>query len=124
MKKMTDADQNVSQEKSYEQVIEDAHEESSTQASSLFTVPEMAISKISTAHTTTAPLTISMITPLSQLRTPPLAPTIISTATSIPVLLDFSSLFRFNQRVSTLEKELSQIKQTNHSAQLLESAKS
>ncbi|GKB14396.1 hypothetical protein Tco_0848319, partial [Tanacetum coccineum] len=85
---MTDADQNVSQEKSYEQVIEDAHDESSTQASSLFTVPEMAISKISTAHTTTAPLTISMITPLSQLRTPPLAPTIISTATSIPLYID------------------------------------
>ncbi|GJV40481.1 hypothetical protein Tco_1418921 [Tanacetum coccineum] len=99
---MTDADQNVSQEKSYEQVVEDAHvtltssqktesskqsssvssdfvskfmildnvppvidevasmmnvknrqEESSTQAPSLFTVPETAILETSVAHATT-----------------------------------------------------------------------
>nr|GFA52034.1 hypothetical protein [Tanacetum cinerariifolium]GFA65348.1 hypothetical protein [Tanacetum cinerariifolium] len=162
---MTDADWNVSQEKSYEQVIEDAHvtltssqktesskqissvsfdfaskylildnvslvvdevasmmnvkncqEESSTQAPFLFNVPEKAILEISTTHTTTAPLTISMITPLPQLTTPPPAPTTISTATLILALPDFSSLFGFNQRVSTLEKELSQLKQADHSA--------
>ncbi|GKB11611.1 hypothetical protein Tco_0845534 [Tanacetum coccineum] len=110
---MTDPDQNVSQENSYEQVVEDAHvtltssqktesskqssyfssdfaskflilenvspainevasmmnvklhqEESSTQAPSLFTIPETAISDTATAHTTTVPPTISMITPL------------------------------------------------------------
>ncbi|GJR73684.1 hypothetical protein Tco_0086049 [Tanacetum coccineum] len=65
-----------------------------------------------------------MITPLPQLTTPPPAPTTVSTATLIPVLPDFSSLFRFDQRVSTLERELSQLKQADHSAQLLESAKS
>ncbi|GKE19024.1 hypothetical protein Tco_1426601, partial [Tanacetum coccineum] len=162
---MTDADQNVSQEKSYKQVIEDAHvtltssqntesskqsssvssdstskflildnfppvvdevasmmniknhqEESSTQAPSLFTVPETAILEISTAHATTAPPTISMITPLPQLMTPSLAPTTDLTTTLIPALLDFSSLFGFKQRVSTLEKKLSQLKQANHSA--------
>ncbi|GJW08110.1 hypothetical protein Tco_1570533 [Tanacetum coccineum] len=102
---MTDADQNVSQEKSYEQVIKDAHvtltssqktesskqssfvssdfaskflildnvlpvvnevasmmnvknrqEESSTQAPSLFTVPETAIPETSIVHATTVPL--------------------------------------------------------------------
>nr|GEY74481.1 hypothetical protein [Tanacetum cinerariifolium] len=155
---MTDADQNVSQEKSYEQVIEDAHvtltssqktksskqsssissnfaskflildnvppvvdevasmihvkncqEESSTQVPSLFTVPETAILNISTAHTTTIPPTISMI-PLLQLTTPPPAPITVSTATSISALLDFSSLFGFDQRVSTFERELSQLK--------------
>ncbi|GKA90660.1 hypothetical protein Tco_0812530 [Tanacetum coccineum] len=112
-KEMTDADQNVSQEKSYEQVVEDAHvtltssqktksskqntsvssdfaskflilenvppsidevasmmnvkihqEESSTQEPSLFTIPETAILETATAHTTTVPPTISMITPL------------------------------------------------------------
>ncbi|GJZ81013.1 hypothetical protein Tco_0646007 [Tanacetum coccineum] len=148
---MTDADQNVSQEKSYEQVIEDAHvtlttsqktesskqssyvssdfaskflildnvppmvdevasmmnvknrqEESSTQAPSFFTVPETAIPETSTAHTTTVPLTISMITPLPQLMTPSPAPTTVPTTTLIPALPDFSSLFGFDQRVSTL----------------------
>ncbi|GJV77414.1 hypothetical protein Tco_1508998 [Tanacetum coccineum] len=116
---MTDADQNVSQEKLYEHVIENAHvtltssqktesfkqsssvssnfsskflildnappvvdevasmmnvknrqEESSTQAPSFFIVPLTAILEISTAHTTTAPPIISMITPLPQLTTP------------------------------------------------------
>nr|GEU44090.1 hypothetical protein [Tanacetum cinerariifolium] len=65
-----------------------------------------------------------MITPLPQLKTPPPAPTIVSTATSIPTLPNFSFLFGFDQRVSTLERELSQLKQADHSTQLLESTKS
>ncbi|GJS48419.1 hypothetical protein Tco_0598540 [Tanacetum coccineum] len=162
---MTDADQNVSQEKSYEQVVEDAHvtltssqktesskqsssvssdfaskflildnvplvidevasmmnvknrqEESSTQAPSFFSVPETAIPETSTAHATTVPPTISMITPLPQLTTPSPAPTTVPTTTSILALPNFSSLFRFDQRVSTLETELSQLKQADHSA--------
>ncbi|GKF91470.1 hypothetical protein Tco_0275171, partial [Tanacetum coccineum] len=52
------------------------------------------------------------------------APTTSPTTTSVPVLLDFSSLFGFDQRVSTLEKDLAQIKQVNHSAQILASIKS
>ncbi|GJY46304.1 hypothetical protein Tco_0435367 [Tanacetum coccineum] len=87
-------------------------------------MPETAIPEISTAHTTTAPPTISIITPLPQLTTPPLVPTNVPTTTSIHALLDFSSLFGFDQRVSTLERELSQLKQAEHSAQLLKSAKS
>ncbi|GJU13245.1 hypothetical protein Tco_1135641 [Tanacetum coccineum] len=39
-------------------------EESSTQAPSLFTIPETAIPETATTHTTTIPPTISMITPL------------------------------------------------------------
>ncbi|GJQ96653.1 hypothetical protein Tco_0007792 [Tanacetum coccineum] len=122
---MTDADQNVSQEK--EQVVEDTHihqEEFSTQEPSLFTVPDTVIPENSTTHTTTVPLTISMITPLPQLTTPSPTPTTVSTTTSIPALPDFSSLFGFDQRVSTLEQELSQFKQADHSAQLLEFVKS
>ncbi|GJZ99837.1 hypothetical protein Tco_0672388 [Tanacetum coccineum] len=170
---MTDVDHNVSQEKSYEQVIEDAHvtltssqkteslkqsssvssdftskflildnvppvvdevasmmnvenrlEESSTQAPSLFTMPETAIPETSTTNATTVPPTISMITPLPQLTTPSPAPTTVPTTTSIPALPDFYSLFGFNQRVSTMESRLSQLKQANHSTQLLESVKS
>ncbi|GKE32585.1 hypothetical protein Tco_1451907, partial [Tanacetum coccineum] len=170
---MTDADKNVFQEKSYEQVVEDAHvtltssqqteslkqsssvssdfaskflileniptavdevasmmnvkirqEESSTQAPSLFTVHETVIPETATAHTTIVPPTMSMITPLPQPTTPPPALTTGSTTTSIPALPDFSSLFGFDQRVPTLETELSQLKQVDHFAQLLESIKS
>ncbi|GKA71454.1 hypothetical protein Tco_0777593 [Tanacetum coccineum] len=170
---MTDDDQNVSQEKSYEQVVEDAHmtltsskktesskqsssvssdfaskflimenvppavdevasmmnvksrqEESSTQAPFLFTVPEMAIPETATAHTTTAPPTILMVNPLPQLTTPSPAVITVPTTTSIFALLDFSSLFGFDQRVSTLEMELSQLKQADHSVQFLESIRS
>nr|GEV89582.1 retrovirus-related Pol polyprotein from transposon TNT 1-94 [Tanacetum cinerariifolium] len=123
---MTYANQNVSQEKSYEQVVKDAYnrqEESSIQAPSLFNVPETAIPETSTAHATTIPLTISMITSLLQLTTPSPALTTILTATLILALLDFSSLFGFDERVSTLETELSQLKQADHSAKLLESVK-
>ncbi|GJR70522.1 putative ribonuclease H-like domain-containing protein [Tanacetum coccineum] len=130
-----------SQEKSYEQVVEDAHvtittsqktegskqssstssdfaskflildhvppvvddvaslmnvkthqEDSSTQAPPLLSVLVMAILKTSSVLATTIPLTIIMITPLPQLTTPSLAPTTISSTTSIPALPDFSSL--------------------------------
>ncbi|GKA65276.1 hypothetical protein Tco_0764983, partial [Tanacetum coccineum] len=104
--------------------VKNRQEESCTQAPSLFTVPEMAILEFSTAHTTTIPLTISMITPPPQLATPSPAPTTVLTTTLIPGLLNFSSLFGFDQRVSTLETELSQLKQADHYAQLLESVKS
>ncbi|GKA16039.1 hypothetical protein Tco_0695786 [Tanacetum coccineum] len=56
--------------------------------------------------------------------TPTLAPTTESTKTLIPALPDFSSLFGFEQRVSVLEKELSQLKQVDYSTQLLEMIKS
>ncbi|GJS38652.1 hypothetical protein Tco_0563695 [Tanacetum coccineum] len=46
-----------------------------------------------------------------------------TTVTLIPALPDFSSLFRFDQRVYALEKELSQLKQADYSAQLLETIK-
>ncbi|GJR98112.1 hypothetical protein Tco_0270286 [Tanacetum coccineum] len=99
--------------------VKNCQEESSTRAPSLFTVPETAIPETSIAHATTVPPTITMITPLPQLTTPSPALTTVPTTTSIPVLLDFSSLFRFDQRVSTLETELSRLKQTDHSTQLL-----
>ncbi|GKC72374.1 hypothetical protein Tco_1118257, partial [Tanacetum coccineum] len=107
-----------------EMIDTDHNEESSTQAPSVFTVSETAISKTSTAHATTIPPNISMITPLPQLTTPSPAPNNSSTTTSIPATSNFSSLFRLDQRVSTLETELSQLKQADHSAQLLESVKS
>ncbi|GJU28216.1 hypothetical protein Tco_1166837 [Tanacetum coccineum] len=104
--------------------VKNGQEESSTQAPSLFTVPKTAIPETSTTHATTVPPTITMVTPLPQLTTPSPAPTTVPTTTSIPELPNFSSLFRFDQRVSTLEMELSQLKKAHYYAQLLESVKS
>ncbi|GJV38975.1 hypothetical protein Tco_1417415 [Tanacetum coccineum] len=82
-------------------------EESSTQVPPLLTVPVTAISVTSTVAATTVPLTISPFTPIPQLSTPIPIPTTEPTTILIPALLDFSSLFGFDQRVSNLEKELS-----------------
>nr|GEU69612.1 retrovirus-related Pol polyprotein from transposon TNT 1-94 [Tanacetum cinerariifolium] len=90
-------------------------EESSTQPHLLFTLPETAILETSSTHASTVPPTISMITPLPQLTTPSPAPKTIPTTTSITALLNFSSLFGFDQRVSTLETEISQLKQADQS---------
>nr|GEW16287.1 hypothetical protein [Tanacetum cinerariifolium] len=73
--------------------VKNLREESSTQAPSLFTMPETTIPTTSTTQATTIPLTISMITPLPQLTTPSPTPTTIPTTILIPTLLDFSSLF-------------------------------
>nr|GEW07189.1 retrovirus-related Pol polyprotein from transposon TNT 1-94 [Tanacetum cinerariifolium] len=159
--KMTDATrESVSQEKSYEQVVEDAHvtltssqktegskqssfvssdfaskfinldnvppiidevaslmktkvhnKEPSSYTSSLLSVPVTAILETSTVPATTVPPTIKPFTPIPHQSTPTPEPTNKPTTTSIPSLLDFSSLFGFDQRVSTLEKELAQFKQ-------------
>ncbi|GJU14516.1 hypothetical protein Tco_1142482 [Tanacetum coccineum] len=102
------------------------HEEPSTQTSSLLTIHVTVILEISTADATTTPLIILPITPLPQQSTPTPtpSPTTETTTTLIPALLDFSSLFGFDQRVSILEKELYQLKEADYSTQLLETIKS
>ncbi|GJR52727.1 hypothetical protein Tco_1403248 [Tanacetum coccineum] len=51
--------------------------------------------------------------------TPTPVPTTEPMTSSIPDLLDFASLFGFDQRVSALEQDLSQVKQVDYSAQIL-----
>ncbi|GKA70957.1 hypothetical protein Tco_0777096 [Tanacetum coccineum] len=104
--------------------IDVRREESSTQTLPLLTILVTVIPKTSTAAAKTIPSTIPTITPLPQQSTPTLVPTTEPTTTSIPSLLDFSSLFGFDQRVFALEKELSQFKQVEHSTQLLATIKS
>ncbi|GJX20192.1 hypothetical protein Tco_0222869 [Tanacetum coccineum] len=166
---MTDTThESASQEKSYEQVIEDAHltltssqktkgskqsssissdfenkflnldnvlpvvdevvslinvktprEESSTQAHPILSVPVTAILEISTFQATTVPPLIQPFSSIPQMTTPTPIPTTEPTTSSIPALPDFASLFGFNQRVSALEQELSQVKQVDYSAQIL-----
>ncbi|GJS21676.1 hypothetical protein Tco_0450308 [Tanacetum coccineum] len=73
----------------------------STQTPPLLNIPVTVISKTSTAAGSTIPLTIPPITPLQQQSTPTptLTPTTATTTTSFLALLDFSSLFRFDQRI-------------------------
>ncbi|GKC56524.1 hypothetical protein Tco_1084122, partial [Tanacetum coccineum] len=99
------------------------HEEPSTQIPPILNIPVTVIPETSTAAGPTISPTIPPITSLQQqlAPTPTPAPTTVTTATSGPALPDFSSLFGFDQRVSTLEKELSQLKQANYSGQLLKS---
>ncbi|GJX29808.1 RNA-directed DNA polymerase, eukaryota, reverse transcriptase zinc-binding domain protein [Tanacetum coccineum] len=52
------------------------------------------------------------------------APTTQEPQTSAPDLLDFASIFKFNERIFNLEQEVSQLKQDNKSAQISESIKS
>ncbi|GJV32075.1 hypothetical protein Tco_1392475 [Tanacetum coccineum] len=117
---MTDTSrEDVSQEKSYEQVVDDAHvtitqkieiaylmkikghnEEPSSQTSSHFTIPISS----STPITATPP----SVTPLPQQSTTTPTPTMEPITSLIPALPGFSSLFGFDQRFSALEMELSQ----------------
>nr|GEY93007.1 hypothetical protein [Tanacetum cinerariifolium] len=144
---MTDAVRDdVSQEKSYEQVKDDTHVTLTAAHVSQKTEGPMQSSSISSDFVNqfynldnaplvdneivsmmnvkvpapTIPLTIPPITPLPQQSTP----TTETTTTLIPALLYFSSLFGFDHRVFVLEKKLSQLKQVDYFAQLLETLKS
>ncbi|GJS99578.1 hypothetical protein Tco_0820748 [Tanacetum coccineum] len=72
------------------------------------TVPENT-----SGFTTTIPLPPSFFNLLLQQATPTLTPTTSKAKTSFPSLLDFSSVFRFNDRVTNLEKDLSEIKRVD-----------
>ncbi|GKB46229.1 hypothetical protein Tco_0896982 [Tanacetum coccineum] len=127
------ADQhNVSQESEFEQEEEDAHvtltavhdtyrtdneiaslmdttihhEEPSSQTSSLFTVPIKLIPKITSTFTTTIPPPHPFFNPLPQQATPTPTPTTSEVTTSFPALTDFASVFRFNESVTNLERDL------------------
>ncbi|GKA36770.1 hypothetical protein Tco_0723335 [Tanacetum coccineum] len=97
--------------------VKTPHEESSTQAPLLLTVPVTSIPKTSTVVAMTVPLIIQPFSSIPQMTTPTRIPTTEPMTSSIPALPDFASLFRFDQRVSTVEQELSQVKQVDHSLQ-------
>ncbi|GJY01566.1 hypothetical protein Tco_0359718 [Tanacetum coccineum] len=82
-------------------------------------LPITAILETSIVPTTTVPLIIQHEQP-----TPTPEPTTGPSTNLIPALPDFSSLFGFDHRVSTLENKLSQLKQVDHSAQILTSIRS
>ncbi|GJS05551.1 retrovirus-related pol polyprotein from transposon TNT 1-94 [Tanacetum coccineum] len=117
---MIDADQNVSQETSYEQVVEDVHvtltssqkTESSKQSSSVssnFASKFLNFDNVPPVDTDVASLLKIKVTPLLQQSTTTPAPTTESTTSLISALLEVASLFGFDQRVYAMEMELSQI---------------
>ncbi|GJY82677.1 hypothetical protein Tco_0496053 [Tanacetum coccineum] len=80
-----------------------------------------AVPKIISVFTTTIPLPPPFFNPLLQQATPTPKSTTSVATTSFHSLLDFSSVFKFNDRVTNLEKDLSEIKQVDQYAQALSS---
>ncbi|GJW53669.1 hypothetical protein Tco_0097754 [Tanacetum coccineum] len=87
--------------------IDVLHEEPSTQTPPLLTIPVTVIPETSSAVASTIPPMIPPFTPIPQTSTLTPTPTTEITTILIPTLSYFSSLFRFDQRVFVLEKDLS-----------------
>ncbi|GKE07504.1 hypothetical protein Tco_1399522, partial [Tanacetum coccineum] len=92
--------------------VKTPHEESSTQAPPNLLVPMTTIPKTSTVYVTTVTPIIQPFSSIPKMTTPTPVPTTEPTTSSIPALLEFASLLRFDQRVSALEQKLSQVKQS------------
>ncbi|GJR72269.1 hypothetical protein Tco_0084634 [Tanacetum coccineum] len=90
------------------------HEEPSGHTSTLFTVPITVI-------LTTIPPPAHFFNPLPQQATPTPTPTTSEATTLFPALLDFESVFKFNDRVTKLEIDLSEMKQVDQYAQAISS---
>nr|GEZ06272.1 hypothetical protein [Tanacetum cinerariifolium] len=88
------------------------HEEPSDQTSTLFTVPITVI-------LITIPLPPHFINPLPQQTTKTPTPTASKVTIAFPALLDFASVFRFNDRVTNLERYLTEMKQVDQYTQAI-----
>ncbi|GJS65950.1 hypothetical protein Tco_0680514 [Tanacetum coccineum] len=134
-----------SKEKSYKQVVEDAHvtlttsqktegSKQSSFVSSDFVSKFLILDNVPpVVNEVTSLMNVKVRQEESSTQAPPLLlvhstptpkPTTEPSTTLIPALPDFYSLFGFDHRVSTLEKELSQVKQVDHSAQIFTSIRS
>ncbi|GJT26622.1 hypothetical protein Tco_0906897 [Tanacetum coccineum] len=96
-------------------------EEPSGQTSTLYTVPVTVIPEITSTFNTTTPLPPPFFNPLPHQAIPTLTPTASEVTTSFPTLPDFASIFRFNDRVTNLERDLSEMKQVDQYAQAISS---
>ncbi|GKA75231.1 hypothetical protein Tco_0781609, partial [Tanacetum coccineum] len=79
----------------------------------------MTVPEITSGFTTTIPPPTPFFNPLPQQETPTPTPTTSEATTSFTSLLDFSFVFKFNESVTNLEKDLSEIKQVDQYAQAL-----
>ncbi|GJU06013.1 hypothetical protein Tco_1122443 [Tanacetum coccineum] len=78
-----------------------------------------AVPKNRSGFTTTIPPPPPFFNPLLQQATPTSTPTTSEATTSFPSLLDFIYVFKFNERVLNLEKDVSEIKKFDQYAQAL-----
>nr|GEV47099.1 hypothetical protein [Tanacetum cinerariifolium] len=74
------------------------------------------ILEITSSFTTPTPPPPLFFNPLSQQATPTPTSTASKITTSLPALPDFESVFKFNERVTNLEKDLLEIKQVDQSS--------
>ncbi|GJZ16243.1 hypothetical protein Tco_0551920 [Tanacetum coccineum] len=84
------------------------HEVPRTQSPTLLTIPVSVITE-SSPVLTNIPQSSQTFTPLPILTTPTPPPT-IETTNPLSTLPDFASVFRFNDRITTLEKEVAKLK--------------
>ncbi|GJW85867.1 hypothetical protein Tco_0159012 [Tanacetum coccineum] len=84
------------------------HEVPRTQAPTLLTIPVSVITESSPIYTK-IPQSSQTFTPPPILTTPTL-PLTIETKNPLSTLSDFASVFRFNDRITTLEKEVAELK--------------
>ncbi|GKD16731.1 hypothetical protein Tco_1205889, partial [Tanacetum coccineum] len=84
------------------------HEVPRTQTPTLLTIPVSVITESSPTYTN-IPQSLQTFTPSPILTTPTPPPT-IETINPLSNLPDFASIFRFNDRITTLEKEVAEIK--------------
>ncbi|GJR46471.1 hypothetical protein Tco_1314574 [Tanacetum coccineum] len=85
------------------------HEVPSKQTPTLLTISVLVITKSSPIYSTIIPLSIPSFTPPPPQSTPTPPPTTEATNPQ-SALLDLASIFQFNNRVTTLEKDVSELK--------------
>nr|GFB19788.1 hypothetical protein [Tanacetum cinerariifolium] len=88
------------------------HEVPSGQTPTLLTIPVLVITESSSMYTTNILQSLQSFTPLPLLSTPTPPPTTEATNPQ-SALLDFASVFQFNNRVSALVKDVSELKKEN-----------
>ncbi|GKE29840.1 hypothetical protein Tco_1445224 [Tanacetum coccineum] len=125
--KMTDADQggaeqqNVSQESRFEQVVKDAHVNITTVYDKQKTDDTLKSSSVSSDFTSKL-LNLDNTPPRldeTSKATLTLTPTTSKATTSTLALPDFASIFKFNERVANLERNLSEMKQVDQYSKTL-----
>ncbi|GJY72418.1 hypothetical protein Tco_0476121 [Tanacetum coccineum] len=93
------------------------HEVLKTQAPTLLTIPVSVITKSSPVYTN-IPQSLQTVTPPPILTTPN-PPSTIETTNPLSILPDFASVFQFNDRITALEKEVSELKKDPLHTQIL-----
>nr|GEU97424.1 ribonuclease H-like domain-containing protein [Tanacetum cinerariifolium] len=88
------------------------HEVPSKKTPTLLTLPILVITNSLHVYSTFIPQSLPSFTPLPQQSTPTPPPTVEAT-NPLSILPNFTSIFRFNNRVTTLKKEVAELKRND-----------